>query len=328
MLTCTEEQQEIRDRIYRFTDRFVTGDVKIITSVSDFMNIYRGQIYRIGGKDFFITGDTYEPRFGITDQPKFWVKRAVDMETGESKIIKFIFNEEFIAQIGPLRIRCYRNPEKESDVLDLVKGDSRFMQGVTLKDDGGNEARVIDFIKGQSLYAYVIENPLRHEEYYYTVVPGVLKNILISLGAIKFLHDNKLCHGDIRNDHILIDRETGQYRWIDFDLKQNYLDFDLWSFGNVLSFIIGKGIRTFYEVNKSERYSTIKDTFNSSDASAFFNYRIMNLYKLFPYISKKLNDILLHFTFNTRVFYENIESISEDLNDAISEFPNDGKKNN
>ena len=112
MTSVSSEQQEIKSRICQLTDRFVTGPVKIITSVSDFMNIYRGQVYRVSERDFFITGDTYEPRFGITDQPKFWVKRAIDLATGESKIIKFVFNEEFIAQIGHLRIRCYRNPEK------------------------------------------------------------------------------------------------------------------------------------------------------------------------------------------------------------------------
>jgi hypothetical protein len=49
----------------------------------------------------------------------------------------------------------------------------------------------------------------------------------------------------------------------------------------------------------------------------------MNLKKLYPYISRKLNDILLHFTINTKIFYENIEDIIYDLNDALSEFPND-----
>ena len=180
---------------------------------------------------------------------------------------------------------------------------------------------MIDFIKGQSLYAYIIECDLPHEEYYYKLVPWILTNIIKSFEAIKFLHENNFCHGDIRNDHILIERDSETFRWIDFDLKQNYLDFDLWSLGNVLSFILGKGIRSFYEIYNSDRYSnSLKDSLNSEDASAFYNYRIMNLKKLFPYISEELNDILLHFTVNTNIFYENIKNIIEDLNNAVSKF--------
>jgi hypothetical protein len=47
----------------------------------------------------------------------------------------------------------------------------------------------------------------------------------------------------------------------------------------------------------------------------------MNLKKLFPYISQNLNDILLHFTMKMSNFYENIENIIDDLNNAVSKLP-------
>jgi hypothetical protein len=317
-----DEQQRLKNQISQLTFRKISGDVEIVTKCSDFMNISAGQVYRTEEKDFLIRGETYESRFGISDQPKYWAKHAIDLESSKAKILKFIFYEEFIAIIGPLRIRCYRDPEKESDVLDFVKGDLRFMQGTTMKDEGGNFVRVIDFIKGKSLYAYIFNCELSHEEFYFTRVPRILKNIIKCFEGIKKLHDNNLCHGDIRNDHILIEQETGIFRWIDFDLEQNYTDFDLWSIGNVLSFVIGKGIRSFHELYKTDHYSqSIKELITPDDASAFYNYRIMNLKKLYPYISKKLNDILLHFTVNTSNYYENIENIIDDLNNAVSELP-------
>jgi serine/threonine protein kinase len=321
-----DEQQKLKDRIFQLTSKQVCDNVEIVTNIPDFMNVNTGQVYRLQGKNLLIRGDMYELRFGIRDQPKFWVKRAIDLETGSNKIIKFTFNEEFISHIGPLRIRCFRNPDKESDVLNLVKGDSRFMQGTTMEDEGGNSVRLIDFIEGETLYAYIIESTLSHEAYYFERVPWILRNLIKCYEAIKFLHNNNFCHGDVRNDHILIERKTDEFRWIDFDLQQYYLDFDLWSLGNVLSFILGKGIRSFYEAYKTDYYpKSVRDSLSKGDASAFYNYRIMNLKKLFPYVSKKLNDILLHFTVDTNIFYENIESMIDDLNDAVSELPFDDK---
>lgn len=328
MISPYFEQQKLKDRISELTQRKIKSDIRIVTDCPDFMNINGGDVYRIERQDFFILGDTYELRFGIGDQPKYWAKHAIDLTNGAHKIIKFIFYEEFVAHIGPLRIRCYRSPEKESEILNLVRGDKRFMQGITMQDQGGHTIRVIDFIKGKPLYAYIFDCELSHKTYYYQQVPWILKNILKSMEAIKFLHDNKQCHGDIRNDHIIIERETNQFRWIDFDLTQNYLDFDLWSIGNILNFILGKGIKTFYEVRRSNQYSqSIKDSLNSADAAAFYKYRIMNLKKLFPYISDKLSDILLHFTLNSNRFYENIENIIDDLNTAVSVLPNDKPDN-
>jgi hypothetical protein len=52
----------------------------------------------------------------------------------------------------------------------------------------------------------------------------------------------------------------------------------------------------------------------------------MNLKKLFPYISKKLNDLLIRFAVSTDIFYENIESIIDDLNNAVSELPASNKE--
>jgi len=72
-----------------------------------------------------------EPRFGIDDQLKYWVFKAIELESGDEKILKTIFNEEFNAHIGLLKIRCYRSQDKESEVLDLTRGNKTFMQWYT-----------------------------------------------------------------------------------------------------------------------------------------------------------------------------------------------------
>jgi len=165
------EQNQLKDRIIELTGMNVTGKLQIVTDSTEFMNIHRGQVFSIGGREFFIRGDVHEPRFGLQDQPKYWIKRAVDLKTGEDKILKLVFHEEFVAQVGKMAVRCYRSPEKEAQVLDRVRGDERFMQGYTLKDVRGNAVRIVDFIKGSSLYEYIMNSEASHERYFHDYLP-------------------------------------------------------------------------------------------------------------------------------------------------------------
>jgi serine/threonine protein kinase len=292
---------------------------KIVTDTTDWMQIKRGDVMRFGDMDFVVRGNMYEPRFGIADQPKYWVFGAVDLQTGQEKIIKTVFHEEFYAHIGILRIRCYRSPEKEADVLDFVHGDERFMQGYTVEDENGNIIRIIDFIKGKSFFKYIPSITKSHEQYYYEELPDILRKLYQSFLSIKYLHDNNLCHGDIRNDHIIIESGTGRYRWIDFDLKQDVSDFDMWSFGNILNYTIAKGIITFDHVIKSKDFSNdVKNSLVSSDGSAFYNYRIINLKKIYPYISDTLNNLLMHFAIKPIAYFTSIDEFINYFEDVIS----------
>jgi len=282
--------------------------LKIVTDTSDWMNIIQGDVMRLDGKDFVVRGNMREPRFGIDEQPKYWVFSAVELETGKEKIIKTVFNEEFYAHIGILKIRCYRSPVKEADVLNLVKGDNRFMHGYAVEDAKGNNVRIIDYIRGEAYFKYIPNLKQSHEEYYFETLPGIISSLYDSVLAIKYLHENKMCHGDIRNDHIIIEARTGRFRWIDFDLKQDISDFDTWSLGNILNYTVSKGIKTFDQVIKSNEFSNeIKNSLVSEDGSAFFNYRIINLKKLYPYVSDKLNQLLMHFSIKPIGFFNNID---------------------
>ena len=313
----------IKERITRFSNVRVPDRLEIITDTTEFMGICRGQVLSVGDARFLVTGNIYESRFGMSDEPKYWVKKAIDLATGAQQIIKMVYYEEFQVRVGPLRIRCYRKPRKETQVLELVRGNPYFMQGRGLFDERGNEVRAVDYIRGKNLYNLIyLESKLSHEEYFHTVFPGLFRNLIECFAAIGFLHDNGLCHGDIRNDHILIDQETGVYRWIDFDLMQDFSDFDVWSLGNVLQFCAGMGMITFHEVLRSESFTeAAKRNLTSDDASAFYEHRIMNLQKLFPYIPDSLNDILLHFAVNTAMFYESVDQIVGDMKKTLQDLP-------
>lgn len=313
-----DKLEEIKRRVEELTGRPFAERPIIITDTSDFMRIQPGHIVRIADRDFFIEGNKYEGRFGIGDQPKYWVFAATDLVSGEKKVLKTVFHENFQVRIGLLKIRCNRSPEKEARVLELVKGDCRFMQGYTALDSQGNHVRIINLIKGPSIFSYIYDIDKTHEEYFHEDLSSILWNLSDCIEAIRFLHENATCHGDIRNDHIIIDLETGIYRWIDFDLDQNVLDFDVWGIGNIINYATGKGIKTFHSILKNNEFSDkIKLSLNAEDASAFYEYRLINMGKLYPYIPKRLNDILMCFSVSRRRTYESMGQVLDDFREML-----------
>jgi serine/threonine protein kinase len=322
-----DDQEKLAARIREITGWTTSGRTTVITDTTDWLRIVRGNIIRLSGKDFLVKGTEYERRFGIDDQPKYWVFNAYELETGDRKIIKTVFHEDFLVHIGFLKIRCFRSPEKEADVLELVRGDSRFMQGYTILDEKKNNVRIIDHIPGKSIFHYIFNISKNHEQYFHEDLPVILWKLVDSIEAILLLHKNNFCHGDIRNDHIIIDTETGQYRWIDFDLNQNVSDFDIWSIGNILNYAVGKGITAFMNVMRDPDVpKELKDNLHPEDASGFYEYRLMNLKKLYRYIPDRLDRILLHFTIRPREFYASIEQFYNDYREMlVKEFP-EGEK--
>lgn len=324
------EKEQLAERIKELTGWDINpARMKIVTDTSDWMSINRGDVMRIGNcdSDFVVRGNMREPRFGIDDQPKYWVFHAIDLKTGREKIIKTVFHEEFYAHIGIFKIRCYRDPIKEADVINLVKGDQRFMQGESYFDTAGNNVRVIDYIRGKSMFHNVPNIEKSHEEYFREDLPLILNKLKVSIEAIMLLHSNGFCHGDIRNDHIIIDANDGEYRWIDFDLKQDVTDFDLWSIGNIISYAVAKGIITFAQATKYKSFSDeVVRSLSNDDGSAFYNYRIMNLRKLFPYVPERLSKILEHFTIKPVAYYNSFQEFYEDYCEMLEkDFPIDLK---
>lgn len=288
---------------------------------SQYMSIERDHIVDLEGEPFLVRGNEHEGRFGLDDQPKFWVKRALDLNTGQMRILKLVIQESFKVFVGPIEVLCVRSAEKESRVLDLMRGDPRFMQGRTARDSRGNRVRVIDYIRGTDLLTYLDSVAVPHEEYCHTLLPAVLSKVADNIAALERLHEAGMCHGDIRNDHLLVERETGSYKWIDFDLDQGFSDFDIWSVGNVLHYVVAKGFMTFRDAIGA--CPELSGKLSCDDASVFFPHRVMNLRKIYPYLPEKLNDVLLHFSFAGRARYDRVSQITDDLAECLASMSED-----
>ncbi len=288
---------------------------RIITDTSEFIRIEYDDIVILGNSPFLIRHNQKEGRFGMDDQPKFWVKSAIDLTSGSKKIIKLVFQEQFQARIGNLLFDFTRSASKEARILDLVREHASFMHGYPVRDAASNLVRVIDFIPGQTMADYGSAGEMGHEEYFFSVFPSILREYIEAAEAIHFLHRHNEIHGDIRRDHLLRDATSNRLRWIDFDFahgpNENKFVHDLFGLGNILMYMAG-GRDITVQVLQEEMpraYSAITE----DDLNIIFHNRVANLGKVFPYIPEQLNRIFLHFSLGAQFYYDDAEQLLDDL---------------
>ncbi len=295
---------------------------KIFTDTTDFSNIDHGDVIKINNLHYVVIRDEVERSYGIED-PKYWVKRCVCLENGERYIIKLVFYENFILNLGVLKIKCYRSPEKEARILNLVKNDKRFMQGMPFKDEKGNSVRIIEIVIGKKLDDYIAKIEADHRTYFFECFPEILEKYIYACEAINFLHENNEKHGDIRRDHLWIEYKTGDYVWIDFDYTfdfyENPFGLDIFGLGNLLACYLGKGEISNIDLEKMSQTKELDFNITKDDYSLLYSNRVYNLKQIYPYIPERLNEILMHFTVGSEVFYETVDEFLLDLNKCLHE---------
>lgn len=297
---------------------------KIFTETSDFYSIdYGSELHLPDGRIFSIIGNSKERRFGVED-PKFWVKNAIDIQTQEKKIIKLEYFESFVTTLAGVKIRCFRDPKKEADILELVNTHPLFMHGTSCIDPKGFNIRVLDVVRGQNLYTYLEGVDLDYNRYYNELLPGILTKLTDTFTALQFLNNSGFRHGDVRNDHVIIENSTGNYVWIDFDYDyestENPFALDIFGVGNILLYTIGKGFHTLYMIDGDrEKYGELVENLYAEDFSLLDKWRYVNLKNIHPIISDSLNNILLHFSKGSEVYYESVQEIIDELKEAIKD---------
>ena len=291
---------------------------RILEDTTNFFLINSGDHIRVGERVFKVIGHAHESQFGI-DDPKLWVLRVIDLQSNERKILKLAFFETFFTTLGGVKIRCFRSPEKEASILKITRNNPHFMKGKDFKDVKGNNIRLLDVVRGKTYLSYIDSFKMTYDRYFNTVLPGILLKLVDVFKAINFLHINGYRHGDIRNDHLYVESETGNWVWIDFDYDfettENPFSLDIFGLGTILSYTVGKGFHTAYMIaNDPNRYGNLIDKVSEDDFSLLDQSMFLNLKKFYPIIPRPLNDILMHFSKSTDVYYEFVDEILEDLN--------------
>lgn len=290
---------------------------RVFTDTSDFTAIEYGDEILVGGERYTVTGMERERRFGVED-PKFWVKRVVHAHTGARNIIKLSYFESFETSLGGVKIRCFRDPEKEAAILNLVKDHPGFMHGQSHADPKGNNVRVLDIVRGSNFMLHVDSLRMPHKVYFYKYLPAILDKLAVAFEAIRFLHMAGFKHGDIRNDHLIVEQQTQEYIWIDFDYDyesgENPWGLDIFGLGNILCYAVGKGFHNRYMIREDRHtYGDLIERATPDDFSILHGARFMNLRKLYPYIPGMLNNMLMFFSRKATIYYEFVDEIIEDL---------------
>lgn len=296
---------------------------KLYTDTSDFGNIDYGDVIKVDNRYLLVVGYTREGRFGVEEQPKQWVPRVYDLESGQRNIVKLVFHESYTIHLGGLEVTCYRSPEKEAQVIDLMKGNPSFMQGYSVLDEVGNLVRILDIVNGRRLDKMIHTLGSNHLDYFHNYLPEMLERFLLSVESIMSLHSHGYKHGDIRRDHIFVDRNDGHFCWIDFDydfyLPERPYAMDLFGLGNVLLFLLGQNtFRPAAVLNDPHFGKEVFNTLDQGDLALLSSDRIFNLQKIYPYIPNSLNDILLYFSNGTDVMYDTVDELYGDLCQAMT----------
>jgi len=63
----------------------------------------------------------------------------------------------------------------------------------------------------------------------------------------------------------------------------------------------------------------VANSIKPGDYSLLSKNRIANLQKIYPYIPTALNNIFLHFSLGTEVFYETVDELYQDLETVLAE---------
>ncbi len=288
---------------------------RVLEDTTDFYGVEYGDVILLNDIGYLVRGTESEKKFGLEGEPKPWVKSCIDLITGERKIIKLTFLEEFSCTIEGLKFTCLRNPEKEARILEKVKGHQGFMQGFSAVDSSGNIVRVLDRIAGRSLDNTIQSLPVAHEKYYREHLPDILEHLGTACEALGDLHRMGEVHGDITPDHIFVETGTGRYRWIDFDYDYKERDHvfvrDILEMGTLLAYVVGKGYLILRDIRL--RYPEIAERLRAEDMQSVFPSQLANLKLIYPHVHHELNRILLRFSRGPGAVYRDAKQLAADI---------------
>ncbi|MBU2649120.1 serine/threonine protein kinase [bacterium] len=301
--------------------RKTSPKMRIFEDTSNFSRIDSNDVMVLDGSPYLVLRNEIERGFGMDDDPKFWVKRVVGLNDGKKKIIKLVFYERFEQKIGDVSVEFFRSPIKEAKVLDAVAGNPFFMQGTSVNDVMENNVRIIDYINGTPLNAYLAKSTSDHKTYFENELPKFLSNLLDCMESLGFLHEKGFVHGDVRWDHIFWDRDNLDFRWIDFDYNydfpQNPYGADLFGLGKILTSVFGRRKFLYYDLKTDPQFTHVLNDLYQEDFSLLDQNRFINIKKMYPYIPDELNNIFLNFSGYASNFYLSVDELFDDLRKAL-----------
>ncbi len=159
-------QESLREMASRWlSPSQVPKRFRIRGDTTDFFRVEYDDVVVLKGSPYLIRHNAKEQRFGLEDEDKHWVKRAIDLESGDLKIFKLVFYEKFLSHIGDIEFCASGAPEGGPNPGPGIRNRS-FMQGHSVEDEKGNLIRVLDFIRAIR-FPNTWDMTIDHEPYFY-----------------------------------------------------------------------------------------------------------------------------------------------------------------
>lgn len=92
---------------------------------------------------------------------------------------------------------------------------------------------------------------------------------------------------------------------------------DLAGLGEVITNLVGMGGYFYADIKTNPMFKSVVDCLQPEDFFILEQNRLVNLKKVFPYISERLNNVLLHFSGYATVYYESVDEVLDALRDAL-----------
>jgi hypothetical protein len=86
---------------------------QIHTDTSDFFRVEYGDVVVLNAHPYLIRHNAREGRFGIDDDVKFWVKRAIDLKNGAQRSSNWSFTKSLRAISAASRSSAFAAQEKK-----------------------------------------------------------------------------------------------------------------------------------------------------------------------------------------------------------------------
>jgi len=112
-----------------------------------------------------------------------------------------------------------------------------------------------------------------------------------------------------------VERDTGRYRWIDFDYdykeKDDLTSHDVFEMGTLLAFVVGKDYLSYSQLKRIS--PEIASNLKPSDMLAIFPNQVANLKLVYPYIHDQINEIILRFAQGSQHEYSDAHMLAADI---------------
>ncbi len=217
---------------------------RVYTDTTDFTAIDYGDVLLVEDRYFLVTAYTKEGRFGVDEQVKQWVPKVRISPAARRISSNWCFTRP-LTSAWRHTIPATAARKKEARILEIVRGRPHFMQGELLLDEAGNLVgdRAGTVTAGQGHPA----QPAVPRRVFFHRTPGRSRPLPAGHGCGRLSPRTGIpARRHPARHHVFVERTTGELYWIDFDydfhLPERPFALDLFELGNILTYLVGRGI--------------------------------------------------------------------------------------